>query len=85
MSNPYKFMDLPPINDCAFCYHDQPEVEETGCFYVVCPKCEACGPTHAEREKAIYLWNGPTEIIDGLRADATRLRRELDECNGEIR
>ena len=85
MTNPYKFMDLPPINDCPFCFSENPSVENTTCFYVACHECEACGPTHDEQHKAIQLWNGVTDDIDRLRADCTRLRRELDECNGVIR
>ena len=83
--NPYKFADLPPINDCPFCFSDKAVVEEIFCFYVICPVCEASGPTHDEKHKAIEMWNGVTNDIDHLRADCDRLRRELDDCNGVIR
>ena len=85
--NPYKFADLPPINDCPFCYGTDPVLNEALHVnsWVSCPACESTGPSHEDNRKAIILWNEPTEVVDHLRKDCDRLRRELDDEMGIIR
>ena len=86
--NPYKFMDLPPINDCPFCRGVEAQVNQSSHGlqpWVSCPGCESSGPCAENAAQAIKLWNGPTDDIDNLSKDCDRLRRELDDCNGVIR
>ena len=33
-------------------------------YFVFCNKCEACGPTDYDRDKAIELWNGRRSEAD---------------------
>lgn len=86
MTNPYKFMDLPPINDCPFCGSGDTFINENDddCW-VACDACESIGPAYKEMMSAITQWNTPTHHIEMLIKDADRLRRELDDCNGVIR
>ena len=84
--NPYKFMDLPPINDCPFCCGVDPVTNNNGSDgWISCDHCGATGPEAENAAQAIKLWNGPTDDIDNLSKDCDRLRRELDDCNGVIR
>ena len=87
MTNPYKFMDLPPINGCPFCFSSNvsTNASSTTESWIGCDDCGADGPMCNSATRAIEKWNGPTNDIDALRKDCERLRRELDECNGEIR
>ena len=87
--NPYKFADLPPINDCPFCHgvdvQLNQDVFETNQPWVSCPGCQATGPDAEDAAQAIKLWNGPTDDIDNLSKDCDRLRRELDDEMGIMR
>jgi len=91
--NPYTLMELPPINDCPFCRQGEAILNDGNhTFWVTCQWCNADGPDHKDRTEAIKAWNGPTNEMDVmneqfnlLRADADRLRRELDDERGIIR
>ncbi len=74
------------IGDCPFCGSGNVDVGMFHrCHWVRCSDCGSEGPEKEFWGDAVEAWNFPWEVIDELRADCDRLRRELDDATGVIR